>query len=300
MHGETLDGFALGAKVRFDSHLGGARMPGSSSDRPRAGWRARLHEVIFEADTPSGKFFDVALIWLIILSVVTVMLESIRPFRLAYGPTLRAVEWGFTLLFSVEYVLRLICVRRAWRYAVSFFGIVDLLAILPTYLSLFIPGGQALLSVRALRLLRVFRVLKLAQHLKEARVLMRALRATRYKITVFLSTVLTLVVILGSLIYLVEGAASGFTSIPKGIYWAIVTVTTVGYGDIAPQTNIGQFIAAIAMLMGYAIIAVPTGIVTVELSRAAHHEITTQVCPHCTREGHDSDAVHCKFCGWKL
>ncbi len=275
-------------------------MNSRESNVPRARWRARLHEIIFEADTPAGKMFDVILIWVIVLSVFTVMLESVRSLREAHGDILRTIEWGFTLLFTVEYIIRLVCVQKAWRYATSFFGIVDLVAILPTYLSLFLPGGQALLSVRALRLLRVFRVLKLAHHVKEAGVLMRALRAARYKFTVFISAVLTLVVILGSLIYLVEGSPNGFTSIPRSIYWAIVTVTTVGYGDIAPQTNVGQFLAAIAMLLGYAIIAVPTGIVTVELDRASRLEVSTQVCRHCSREGHDADAAHCKFCGAKL
>lgn len=270
------------------------------TQRTDIAWRARLHEVIFEADTPTGKTFDVVLIWLIISSVAVVMLESVRPIRATYGTHLRAAEWGFTLLFSIEYVLRLISVRRPMRYATSFFGVVDLVAVLPTYLSLFIPGGQALLSVRALRLLRVFRVLKLAHHVSEAAVLVRALRSARYKFTVFIATVLTLVIIMGSLLYLVEGAEHGFTSIPRSVYWAIVTVTTVGYGDIAPQTNIGQVLAAAAMLLGYAIIAVPTGIMTVELGRAARHEVSTQACPRCSREGHDVDAVHCKFCGAKM
>ena len=259
-----------------------------------------MYEVIFEADTPAGKLFDVVLIWLIIASVLTVMLESVQSVRAEHGLALRTAEWVFTALFTVEYLLRLICVPRAVRYAASFFGIVDLLAILPSYLSLVIPGGQALVSVRALRLLRVFRVLKLAHHVKATGLLMRALRATRYKITVFMAAVVTLVVILGSLIYLVEGAAHGFTSIPRSVYWAIVTVTTVGYGDIAPQTPIGQLIASFAMIIGYAIIAVPTGIVTVELDRAIRHDVTTQTCPHCMREGHDRDATHCKYCGEKL
>ena len=272
----------------------------SPESPPPAPWRTRMYEVIFEADTPAGKLFDVALIWLIIASVLAVMLESVQSLRAQYGSVLRGAEWAFTLLFSVEYVLRLICVRRPARYAASFFGVVDLIAILPTWLSLVVPGGQALLSVRALRLLRVFRVLKLGHHVKEAGVLLRALRATRYKITVFIAAVLTLVVILGSLIYLVEGASNGFTSIPKSVYWAIVTVTTVGYGDIAPRTAVGQLLAAFAMILGYAIIAVPTGIVTVELDRAARTDVSTQACPNCTREGHDRDARHCKYCGGKL
>ncbi len=275
-------------------------MHATKAEESAPGWRHQLHDVIFEADTPLGKAFDLALIWLIVLSVFAVMLETVASIRADYGRILRAAEWMFTVLFTIEYVLRLISVKRAWRYAVSFFGIVDLVAILPTYLSLLLPGGQALLVVRALRLLRVFRVLKLAHHVKEAAVLMRAMKASRYKFTVFIATVITLVIIMGSLIYLIEGAEHGFTSIPRSIYWAIVTITTVGYGDIAPQTNIGQVVAAIAMLMGYAIIAVPTGIVTVELGRQSRLEVSTQVCRSCAREGHEADAVHCKFCGAKL
>ncbi|MGD8726791.1 MAG: ion transporter, partial [Gemmatimonadales bacterium] len=213
---------------------------------------------------------------------------------------LRAVEWGFTILFSVEYALRLWCSPRPTRYARSFFGVVDLLAILPTYLSLVLPGGQALLSVRALRLLRVFRILKLAHHVSESRVLMRALGQSRDKITVFVATILTLVVILGSMMYLIEGGSHGFTSIPRSVYWAIVTLTTVGYGDIAPQTNLGQALAAVIMIMGYAIIAVPTGIVTVELGNIERQTRMDRICGRCGAPGHESDARHCKQCGAKL
>jgi voltage-gated potassium channel len=214
-----------------------------------------------------------------------------------YGELLRAAEWGFTILFTLEYVLRLWCSPRPMRYARSFFGVVDLVAILPTYLSLIFPGGQASLSVRALRLLRVFRILKLAHHVSEARVLMRALRQSREKITVFIAAVLTLVVIMGSMMYLIEGATNGFTSIPRSVYWAIVTLTTVGYGDIAPQTNVGQALAAVIMIMGYAIIAVPTGIVTVELGNVARRALAERTCPKCEFQGHDADASHCKRCG---
>ncbi len=275
-------------------------MSATKAEESAPGWRHQLHDIIFEADTPAGKTFDLVLIFLIVLSVFAVMLETVATIRASYGPILRVAEWVFTILFTIEYVLRLISVKRAWRYAVSFFGIVDVVAILPTYMSLFLPGGQALLVVRGLRLLRAFRVLKLAHHVKEAAVLMRVMKASRYKFTVFIATVITLVIIMGSLIYLIEGAERGFTSIPRSIYWAIVTVTTVGYGDIAPQTNIGQIVAAIAMLLGYAIIAVPTGIVTVELGRQSRAEVSTQVCRTCTKEGHEWDAVHCKFCGAKL
>lgn len=264
------------------------------------GWRARLHEVIFEADTPAGKAFDVTLIVAIITSVLVVVLESVQSVRVAHGPLLRHVEWGFTALFTVEYVLRLLAVARPLHYARSFFGVVDLLAILPTYLDLLLPGGRVLVVVRSLRILRVFRIFKLAEYVGQARVLRDALRASRYKITVFLVTVLSAVLIIGSLLYLVEGPASGFTSIPTSVYWAVVTLTTVGYGDIAPQTPFGQALAAGAMILGYGIIAVPTGIVTVELANAARAQISTQACPVCGAEGHDVDARFCKRCGAPL
>jgi voltage-gated potassium channel len=228
------------------------------------------------------------------------MLESVAAIRLQHGALLRALEWGFTILFTVEYALRVWCSPRRIRYVRSFFGVVDLIAILPTYLSLVLPGGQALLSVRALRLLRVFRVLKLAHHVQESRVLLRALRQSRDKITVFVAAVLTLVVILGSLMYLIEGSAHGFTSIPRSVYWAIVTLTTVGYGDIAPQTNVGQALAAMIMIMGYAIIAVPTGIVTVELGNVQRQSLAERACAVCGLTGHDGDAEYCKQCGSRL
>lgn len=228
------------------------------------------------------------------------MLDSVRAIRNDYGQFLYSIEWFFTILFTVEYLLRLLCVGRPIRYAISFFGIVDLLAVVPTYLSLLLPGSQYLLVIRILRILRIFRVLKLVQYLGEVRTLSQALRASRRKIIVFLFTVLTLVVIFGSFMYLIEGTENGFTSIPRSIYWAIVTLTTVGYGDISPKTNIGQAMAAIIMIMGYGIIAVPTGIVTVELTRAQEKRVTTQVCPECSAEGHDNDAVYCKYCAAKL
>jgi voltage-gated potassium channel len=265
-----------------------------------ARWRERLHEIIFEAETPEGKAFDVALLVCILASVVTVLLESVGTIRSQYGPLLRGLEWGFTLAFTVEYVLRLVCVGKPLRYAGSFFGIVDLLAIVPTYLSVFVAGAQSLIVIRALRLLRIFRVLKLAHFVGEARMLRAALFASLRKITVFLGTVVTIVLIVGSLMYLVEGEASGFTSIPQGMYWAIVTLTTVGYGDIAPQTVIGKLLASIVMVMGYGIIAVPTGIVTVELAQARRIPITTEACPDCGAGGHDNDADFCKFCGARL
>ena len=232
-------------------------------------FRTRLARVVFESDTPAGRAFDVALLWSIVLSILLVTLESVSSIRASYGGLLRGLEWGFTVLFTVEYAVRLYAARRSLRYASSFLGVVDLLTIVPSYLSLFLPGAQSLLAVRALRLLRVFRILKLSRYLGEATVLTSALRASRFKIIVFVSTVLTLVVIIGSVMYLVEGAANGFTSIPVSIYWAIVTLTTVGYGDISPQTPLGQMLASALMIVGYGVIAVPTGIVTAELTRAA-------------------------------
>jgi voltage-gated potassium channel len=272
----------------------------NNPDQPVASWRERMYEVIFEADTPAGRAFDIALLVSIGLSVAAVVLESVAGIRMRYGSTLRFLEWFFTILFTVEYLVRLLSVRRPWRYATSFFGVVDLLAIVPTYLSLVFVGAQSLLVIRALRLLRIFRVLKIARHLKELGSLLEALRATRTKITVFMMVVLTLVLIMGTAMYVVEGEASGFTSIPRGIYWAIVTVTTVGYGDIAPRTVFGQVIAAIAMLLGYSLIIIPTGIFSTELARVTARPVTTQCCPACLREGHDIDAVFCKHCGSRL
>ncbi len=271
-----------------------------SEQSPPAGVRARLHEIIFESNTPAGKAFDVALLWAILLSVLAVMLESVAPIRARYGVTIRNAEWVFTVLFSLEYVLRLFSVSRPLLYARSFFGLVDLLAILPSFVSLLLPGAQSLLVVRVLRLLRVFRVLKLASFLGQAEVLLTALRASRPKITVFLGAVLSTVVIMGSVMYMVEGEANGFDSIPRGMYWAIVTMTTVGFGDITPKTVTGQFIASVLMILGYGVLAVPTGIVSVELAAASRHGINPEACPGCGAEGHDVDAVHCKFCGTRL
>lgn len=270
-------------------------------DRSLGPLRDRVHEIIFEADTPAGKGFDVILIVAIVLSVAIVMLESVSRFREAFGAEIRIAEWFFTILFTVEYVLRLISIRRPLRYAFSFYGIVDLLAILPTYLSALVPGTQYLLVIRLLRILRVFRVLKLAQYMSEATLLMQALRASRRKITVFLFAVMTIVVIMGSLMYLIEGETHGFTSIPVSIYWAIVTLTTVGYGDISPETPLGQFMASVIMILGYAILAVPTGIVSVELSRAeSTKKVSTRACISCGGEDHAHDARFCKYCGEAL
>ncbi|MCG8590973.1 MAG: ion transporter [Proteobacteria bacterium] len=267
---------------------------------PLRPWQRRLYTVIFEADTPAGRAFDVGLLVLIAVSVVAVLLESVEGFRARYGDVMRWVEWGITGIFTVEYVLRLACVRSRWGYATSFFGVVDLLAIAPTYLGWLWPGSQSLLVIRALRLLRLFRVLKLGHFLSEANLLLTALRSGRRKVSVFLGTVLVIVLILGSVMYLVEGPEHGFTSIPRSVYWAVVTVTTVGYGDLAPQTVLGQFIAAIAMVMGYSIIAVPTGIFTAEIMEAARRPITTRTCPECTSEGHAPGARYCQDCGARL
>lgn len=262
--------------------------------------RQLLHEIIFEADTRAGKIFDVALIVTILLSVIVVMLDSVASVRQEHAPLLHLLEWVFTIAFTIEYLLRLYCVGQPLRYAASFFGVVDLLAILPTYLSLILPGSQYLLIVRMLRIVRVFRVFKLAQYISEGQTLRRALYASRRKIGIFVYVVLILVVIIGALMYLIEGEASGFTSIPRSIYWAIVTLTTVGYGDIAPVTSVGQALAAVVMIIGYGIIAVPTGIVTAEMAKESARQVSTQACPECSAEGHDADARYCKYCGAKL
>jgi voltage-gated potassium channel len=265
-----------------------------------AGWRSRLHTIIFEADTPAGKVFDVALIAAIILSIIAVLLESIPHVRDEYGRALFIAEWVFTILFTIEYFLRLATVLRPLVYARSFYGVVDLLAILPTYLSLLVAGTQALLVIRALRLLRVFRVFKLAHYVGEASQLRGALIASRRKITVFIGFVLSVVLIVGALMYLIEGPERGFDSIPKSMYWAIVTMTTVGYGDIAPQTTVGRMLASVVMILGYGIIAVPTGIVTSELAIYSSRRVSTQACPACGKDGHEPDARHCKYCGVAL
>ncbi len=274
--------------------------PGITSQSPLS-WKEKCYTVIFEADSRGGKLFDLMLIISILLSVSVVMMDSVVTLHQEYGTWLWLGEWVFTLLFSVEYALRLSCVRRPIRYAVSILGIIDLLAILPSYLSLFFPGTQYLIVIRILRVLRIFRVLKLVHYLGEVRTLNRAIAASRRKITVFLFAVLTLMVIFGSLMYLIEGPENGFTSIPKSIYWAIVTMTTVGYGDISPQTNLGQTLASLIMILGYGILAVPTGIVTTELVRTPRkHEVSTRMCPQCLSEGHDPDARYCKYCTAEL
>jgi voltage-gated potassium channel len=268
--------------------------------------RNRLHEIVFEADTRKGKAFDVALLWLIVLSVLAVIAESVPEWQAAYFAQFFVVEWAFTVLFTLEYIVRLLVVKKPWHYARSFFGLVDLLAILPSFIGLIVPGSSSLRIIRILRVLRVFRVLKLVGFIAEAKQLSMALRASRSRIIVFLSAVLALVTILGTLMYLVEGEQTGFSSIPLSIYWAIVTVTTVGYGDIVPQTVPGQIIASAMMILGYAIIAVPSGLIGVEMIRGNRQkqgraeDISTQACPSCGKDGHESDAIHCKFCGHPL
>ena len=266
---------------------------------PSTGWREALYRVIFGHDTPAGKAFDVALIVAILASVAAVAVDSIQPIRAQYRSQLQAIEWGFTILFSVEYLLRMACVRNRMKYATSFFGLIDLASILPTYLSLFISGSQYLLVIRILRVLRVFRILKLVEYVGEADVLMVAIRESRRKIAIFIATVVTTTVILGAFMYLIEGGTHGFTSIPTSIYWTIVTITTVGYGDISPATPVGQLVATVVMLLGYAIVAVPTGIVTVELSKARQSG-PARVCGRCGQDGHDRDARYCKQCGERI
>lgn len=264
----------------------------------RQPWRIRLFEVIFEADTPAGRWFDVALILTILLSVAVVFLDSVRSIRAVYGRILTVAEWIFTILFTVEYILRNICVEKRIHYITSFYGIVDLLGVIPTYLSLVFPGTRFLSVIRILRVQRIFRILNLSPYLSELRAILQALKASRRKIMVFLVLVLIIAVVVGSLMYVIEGESNGFNSIPHSLYWAIVTMTTVGYGDISPQTPLGQLLAAVLMIMGYSIIVVPTGIVSVEMIR--NPGSGTQACPRCSAEGHDDDAVFCKYCGGKL
>jgi voltage-gated potassium channel len=273
-------------------------MPQSES----SAFQDKLHEVIFEADTPEGKAFDIILLILIAASVLTVMLESVEPLQRQYAALFTVIEWVFTVFFTIEYLLRLYCVLRPRKYATSFFGIIDLLAILPSYLALFLPTAQYFLIIRAFRLIRIFRIFKMAHFINEGDIIIQALRASRAKITVFLTFVSLLVIIIGALMYLIEGGSNeGFSSIPRGVYWSVVTLTTVGYGDITPRTELGQLISAVVMILGYAIIAVPTGIVSAEFVKEYKSGKTnTQACRYCGQEGHDLDAIHCKYCGEKL
>ncbi|HEY9114069.1 MAG TPA: ion transporter [Bacteroidales bacterium] len=265
----------------------------------RPEWKEKWYRIIFEADTPSGKFFDVVLLAAIALSVVIVMLDSVSDLHLNYGKFFIAIEWGLTILFTLEYIFRIILVRKPLKYIFSFYGIIDFLAIIPTYVSVFLQGTHFLIIIRILRLLRIFRVLKLMRYMDAANTLKVAMQNSKAKIVVFLEVVLTIVVIVGALMYLIEGPENGFTSIPTSIYWAIVTITTVGYGDIAPQTIIGQTLASFLMITGYAIIAVPTGIITTEMSKAQKLK-SVRICSNCMFDEHDENASYCKKCGEKL
>jgi len=266
-----------------------------------SGSRLKWYEIIFESDTPRGRGYNIGLLVCIVSSVVVVALESVSTLPVGMDKWLIGLEWFFTIIFTFDYFMRIWIVTNKARYIFSFFGIIDLLSILPTYLGLFLIGAQSLMVIRSIRLIRIFRIFKLSRYVGEGQVLALALKSSRHKIIVFLVTVLTSVIIAGTLMYLIEGPEHGFTSIPKSIYWAIVTMTTVGYGDIAPQTSLGQTLASFIMILGYGIIAVPTGIVSAEMvSQKNKEKITTQVCPNCLKEGHDIDAVHCKFCGSHL
>lgn len=263
--------------------------------------RGKAYHVIFQHEAGWARHFDAILMVLILASVGAVMLDSVSGLRARFGPELLAVEWFFTVVFTLEYVVRIWCVRPVRGYVLSFFGLTDLLSVLPTYLSLLLPGGQYLAVIRVLRVVRVFRIFKLVRFISEATVLTTALRNSRYKITVFLVTVTCIVIVVGSMMYVIEGPTAGFTSIPRGAYWAIVTLTTVGYGDIAPHTPIGQALAAFVMILGYAIIAVPTGIVTAEIALLpGSRPQGISPCPSCEHVELDPDARYCRFCGTEL
>lgn len=264
--------------------------------------RNKLYEIVFETDTPAGKYFDVVLLWAIVGSILVVTLESVRELDERYEEVFAVIEWIFTILFTIEYALRIFILRKPLKYVFSFLGIIDLLALVPTYLSLFVTGGAYLVVIRAIRLLRIFRILKLSRYLSEAQLLGNALIASKYKLMVFIGTVMSVTLIMGTLMYVIEGAENGFTSIPRSLYWCIVTITTVGYGDIAPQTVIGQTLASILMLMGYAIIAVPTGIVTGEIMKENSKKPIAEKhnCESCGIVIDDPKANYCKNCGNQL
>lgn len=278
------------------------------SRKPSKGWKNKLHEIIYEADTPKGKWFDIILILLILASVILIMLESVKEIDDKYHDILLSLEWVVTIFFSIEYIARIVSIKKPFKYIFSFYGIVDFISTIPLYLSYLFAGSQVLLAVRVFRMLRIFRILKLVKFIGEASQLTRALKASRAKIAVFIYVVLILSVIMGTIMYWIESEEAGFTSIPRSIYWTIVTLTTVGYGDIAPQTDVGQFIATIIMVLGYGIIAVPTGIVTVEFSKHGEANVSgdtvvhlnTQACISCASESHRDDATHCYNCGSKL
>lgn len=262
--------------------------------------KSKLYNIIFESDTPKGKAYDVFLIISIMVSSLLIMLESITSVQNQYGSLLYGLEWFFVLLFTAEYLLRLYIVKRRRHYAVSFFGLVDLLSILPAYVGFLLPSARFLMVIRVFRLLRLFRIFKMVRYVEESGTLIRALRASRPKITVFLFTIMFIVIVAGSLMYIVEGPQYGFDNIPESMYWAIVTVTTVGYGDISPQTAIGKVISSFLMVVAYGIIAVPTGIITSELSSASQKTVKLATCPHCFSEDHAADAMYCNKCGGRL
>ncbi len=273
----------------------------SSSPVKRNALKEKIHEVIFEADTPAGKTFDVILLIIILGSIFTVLLESVDSLAQQYKKEFLILEWSFTIVFTIEYLLRLYCVYKPLKYARSFYGIIDLLAIIPTYLTLFFTNTHYFAVIRGLRLLRVFRIFKLVHFMSEGQVLITAMKASRTRITVFLIFVLIMITIIGALMYLVEGGTNErFSSIPRSMYWAVVTLTTVGYGDITPITSIGQFLSAAVMILGYAVLAVPTGIVSAELVNYKGENTNTESCQFCGLEGHDDDATYCKYCGEKL
>tara|TARA_B100000767_G_C19778517_1_gene544403 strand:+ start:12063 stop:12893 length:831 start_codon:yes stop_codon:yes gene_type:complete len=261
-------------------------------------WKHRLHEIVYEADTLAGKRFDLILLILILLSVILVMLESVTSIQNRYTTIFNILEWLITGLFTAEYIVRLVAIKKPISYVFSFFGVIDLLSTLPKYISIFLVGTESLIALRALRLLRVFRILKITRFIGESNFLIKALYASRAKIVVFLFAVFILCIIFGTLMYLIEGEPNGFTSIPRSIYWAIVTMTTVGYGDIAPQTPLGQLLASVIMIMGYGVIAVPTGIVSAQMSiQTKVVDINTQACQQCNTEHHKDDALYCHHCG---
>ena len=278
-----------------------------SYGKPPPGWRRHLYDIIFEADTPAGRRFDIALVFAILLSILVVVLDSVPGLHRDHGDALNIAEWTFTGLFTLEYLARLVCVQRPWRYASGFYGVIDLLAVLPSYFSLMVPGTELLLDIRILRLLRVFRIFKLTLYIEEYTRLGEALSASRRKIMVFLSVVLMAILILGTIMYVVEGPKNGYTSIPVAMYWATVTMTTVGYGDITPHTHLGKTIASFMMLLGWGILAVPTGIVTAEIAasrndrrRGAARDPSARRCTACGSDGHEPGARFCKDCGEAL
>ncbi len=266
-------------------------------------WRHTLYAVIYQANTPAGRGFDIALIICILASVLTIVLDSVAEISQKHGELLFATEWVFTAIFTAEYILRIFCIPRPFKYVFSFYGVIDLLAILPSYFSLFMPGSQYLLVIRILRVLRIFRILKLVRFINQSNLLVNALLASRLKITIFMFAIITLLVIFGSAMYLIEGPENGFTNIPVSIYWSVVTLTTVGFGDITPKTDLGRGIAAIVMVIGYSIIAVPTGIFTAELSQVMKRQkarADKRICTKCRKSGHEPDANYCRICGEEL